>query len=160
MQLDRRAQAVLARLARRADGGEDAAARGVQLLVARAARPQGKLPHTVAAEGCVSVAVDEAGNRAQPAAVELDHVFAERREVAHLPDGLDRLAVAEDECVLEHLDLAERRSSERSIGAGRCRKLREVAHQQPRAGIRHASAAPGMRGIRSPRASAAAIASG
>ena len=100
------------------------------------------------------MAVHEPGDRAQAAAVELDDVAVERREFGHPPDGLDRLTGAEDERVLEHVDLAERVPTERSVGPGGRRELRQVADKQPR---RHAS---GARGIRSPPSSAAAIASG
>ena len=129
----------------------------MQLLVARPAGAERELVHAVAAERGMRVAVDKARNRAQPAAVELRDVAVERRQVAHPPDGLDRVAGAEDERVLEHLDLAERRSSQRSLGSGGRRQLREVAQEQARAGRCHAS---GTRGIRSPPSSAAASASG
>ena len=158
MQLDRCSQAVLACRPRSADRREDAAAGGMQLLVARPAGAERELVRAVAAERGMRVAVDKARDRAQPAAVELREVTVERRQVAHPPDGLDRLAVAQDEGVLEHLDFAERRSAEGSPPPGRRRQLREVAEQQARAGPRHASL--GTCGIRSPPSSAAASASG
>ena len=99
----------------------------MQLLVARAAGAERELVHAVAAERGMRVAVDEARDRAQPAAVELDDVAVERRQVAHPPDGLDRVAVAEDERVLEHLDVAERRSAQRGArpaGVASCARSR------------------------------------
>ena len=181
VQLDRCSQAVLACRPRSADRREDAAAGGMKLLVARPAGAERELVRAVAAERGMRVAVDKARDRAQPAAVELRDVTVERRHVAHPPDGLDRVAGAENERVLEHLDLAERRSAQRSIGSGGRRQLREVAQEQTRAGRRHASPgtgwlgarpakppAPGREtcppsaamGIRSPPSSAAASASG
>src|SRR5579862_8804333 len=98
------------------------------------------------------VTVDETGNRTQPAAVDLADVAVDRRQVAHPPDRLDRVARAEDESVLEHLDLAERRPAQWRALAGGRRELCEIAQEQARAGHRHAS--PGTRGIRSPPSSA------
>ena len=103
------------------------------------------------------VAVDEAGDRAQAATVELPHVAVERRQVAHAADGLDRVAGAEDVRVLDQLDLAERRPAQRRVAPGRRGQLREVADEQPR-GRAHASC--GADGILSPPRSAASIASG
>src|SRR5205823_8368143 len=60
-----------ARGAGRLDGREDATARSVQLLVARAGRAQVELGHAIAAEACVRVAVDEPRHRAKAATVEL-----------------------------------------------------------------------------------------
>src|SRR6266566_6405200 len=103
--LDRGAQAVLARRARRPDGREDAAAAGVQLFVAGAAGAERELVDAVAAEGRVRVAVDEARDRAEPTAVDLDDVTRDGREVAHAPHRLDRLAAEEHVRVLDQLDL-------------------------------------------------------
>src|SRR5205814_192145 len=58
-----------ARGAGRLDGREDATARGVQLLVARAGRAQVELGHAIATEACVRVAVDEPRHRAKAATV-------------------------------------------------------------------------------------------
>ena len=88
--LDAVAQAVLAERARRADGREDAAARGVQLLVARAGGAKRELLDPVAAQRRMRVTVDEARDRAEAATVELLDVAVERRQVAHPPDRLDR----------------------------------------------------------------------
>src|SRR5262249_41247477 len=90
--------------------------------------------------------------------VELGDLSVEPLQVAHPPDGLDRLAIAEDERVLEHLDLAERRPTQRDALPRRRRELREVAHEEPRASVGHAR--PGARGIRSPPSSAGGPASG
>jgi hypothetical protein len=158
MALDRRREPLLPRRAGSPDRGEDASARGMQLLVARPARAKRELADAVAAEGRVRVTVDEAGNRAEPPALHLRDVAVESREVAHPPDRLDRLAGAEDERVLEHLDLAERPSAQRSSGPRGRRELREVAQEHARASVGHAS--PGARGIRSPPSSAAESASG
>ena len=150
MALDRRRKALLPRRAGRPDRGEDAAARGVQLLVARPARAKRELVDAVAAEGRVRVTVDEAGNGAEPPALHLRDVAVESREVAHPSDRLDRLAVAEDERVLEHLDLAECPSAQRSSGPRGRRELRKVAHEYSRASVGHAS--PGTRWLEAPPA--------
>ena len=71
MQLDARAQPALVERTRGSDRREDAAAGGVQFLVARAARPQRELLHPVPAEGRVRVTVHEARDGAQVAPVEL-----------------------------------------------------------------------------------------
>ena len=92
---------------RRRDGREDAAARRVQLLVARAAGAERELVDAVAAERRMRVAVDEPGNRAEPGAVELLDLAVDRLEVAHPPDRGDRLAAAEDVRVLDHVDRAQ-----------------------------------------------------
>ena len=157
MARDDRRQAVLARGARRAHRREDAAALRVELLVARARRAERELLDTVAAERRVRVAVDEPGNRAQTASVELAYVAVERRQVAHATNSLDRVAGAEYVRVLEHVDVAERGSAQRCLAPRGRRELREIADEQPRAGS-HASC--GADGIRSPPRTAASIASG
>ena len=115
--LDRLARARFSGRPGRPDGREDAAARRVQLLVARAARAQRELLDAVAAEGRVRVAVDEARDRAEPAAVELLDVAVERRQLAHRAHRLDRPAVAEDVRVLDRVDL--RASARPRSGASR-----------------------------------------
>ena len=130
--LDGRAQAVLARRARRANGREDAAACRVQLLVARAARAQRELVDAVAAERRVRVAVDEARDRAAPASVELDDVAVERRAgraSARPPRSCRRR---------RGRTRPRSRSTAPRLGprsgaapARRRRELREVADQQP-----------------------------
>jgi len=77
------------------------------------------------------VTVDEPRDSTAPAAVDLFHVVLEQRQVAHPPDRLDLPLAAEDERVLEQLDLAEPPSAERRVAAGRRRELREVADEQP-----------------------------
>ncbi len=129
----------------------------MQLLVARARSAERELLDTVAAERRVRVAVDEPGNRAQSASVELLHVAVERRQVAHATDGLDRAARAEHVRVLEHVDVAERRSAQRCLASRGRRELSEIADEQPRG---HAHASCGADGIRSPPRSAASTASG
>ena len=79
----------------RPHGREDAAARGVQLLVAGAACAPRELLDAVAAERRVRVAVDEARDGAQAAAVELLDVAVERGQLRHRAHSRDRLAVAE-----------------------------------------------------------------
>ena len=64
MPLDRLEEPAPAGGPRRPDGREDAAARGVQLLVARTARAQRELLDAVAAERRMRVAVDEPRDRA------------------------------------------------------------------------------------------------
>ena len=109
--LDGGAQSRLPLRARRAHGGEDAAAGRVQLLVRRAARAQRELLDPVAAEGDVGVAVDEAGDRAAAPSVHLDDVAVERLQVAHTADGRDRVVLTQDVRVPDHVDLAELRSA-------------------------------------------------
>ena len=61
------------------------------------------------------MAVDEAGDRAEAAPVELLDVAVERPEVAHPADGRDPAVLAEDVGVLDDVDLAERRAAERAL---------------------------------------------
>ena len=157
MALDRLPQAVLPGGPRRPDGREDAAAACVELLVAGARGAERELLDAVAAEGRVRVTVDEAGDRAAAGPVELDDLAVERGQVAHPPDGLDRVAAAEDVRVLEHVNRAERGAAQRCTGARRGRELRKVAEEQAR---RRAHASCGARGIFSPPRTAASIASG
>ena len=101
-------QAGLVERSRRSDGRQDAAARRVQLLVARASGAERELLDPVAAEAGVGVAVDQPGQRAAPPSVDLDEVALERLQVAHAADGRDRVAVDEHVRVLQQLDLSER----------------------------------------------------
>src|SRR5205823_12713645 len=128
--LDRRAQAVLAGGPGRPNRREDAAAPRMELLVPGARGTEGELLDTVAAERRMRVAVDEAGDRAPSPPVDLDHVAVERRQVAHAADRADRVAVAEDERILDDVDLAERRSAQGRAATRRCRDLREVADEE------------------------------
>src|SRR5262249_6905263 len=91
----------LARRPRRADRREDAAARRMELLVGRAARAQRELLDAVTGERSMRVAVDEPGDRALTAAVDLLDVTVQAREVAHAADARDRLAVDEDVRVVD-----------------------------------------------------------
>ena len=97
MPLDHRRQPSHAGGARRLDGRQDAAARRMQLLVARPGRAQRELLDPVAREAGVRVAVDEPGDRAAAAPVDLFDVVLEQRQVAHAPDGLDLPFATQDE---------------------------------------------------------------
>ncbi len=79
------------------------------------------------------VTVDEARNGTASASVDLDDVAVERGQIAHAPDGLDRLAVAEDVRVLDHVDLAQRWPAQRRVAARRRRHLDEVADEKSHA---------------------------
>ena len=152
--LDRRPQAAFARCARRPDGREDAAAACVQLLVARPAGAERELLDAIAAERGVGVTVDEARDRTEPAAVELDDLAVQGGQLAHPTRRLDRVAAAQHVRVLQQLDLPECRTAQRRVTAGRSRELREIADEEP---LRHASR--GADGIFSPPCSAASSAS-
>ena len=102
----------------------------MELLVRRAARAQRELLDAVACEARVRVTVDEPGDRAEPASVELVDLAVETRQVTHAADGLDRRARTEDVRVLEHLNLAERASAQRRGDAGGSRELCEIADEQ------------------------------
>ena len=143
---------------RRRDGREDAAARRVQLLVARAAGAQRELADAVAAERRMRVAVDEPRHGAEPGAVELLDLAVERREVAHPPDRLDRLAVAEDVRVLDHVDRAQVGAARRpaavpAAGVATCARSR-------RSSARHGQLDASNIGVDRPCSRAAASASG
>src|SRR5439155_134330 len=86
--------------ARRANGREDAASRGVELLVPGAAGAERELLDAVASERGVRVTVDEPGDGAEAPTVELLDLAVESRKVAHAPHGLDQAVDAEHECVL------------------------------------------------------------
>jgi phage repressor protein C with HTH and peptisase S24 domain len=103
----------------------------VQLLVRRAGGTQRELLDAVAAEARMRVAVDEARQRAEPAAVELLEVAVGRREVAHAADRGDATVLAENVRVLEHRELAERPPPERRLVAGRRDQLGQVADEEP-----------------------------
>ena len=114
--LDGRTQVVGTAGARRPHRREDPPARGVQLLVARAAGSQRELLDAVAEKARVRVAVDEPGDRAQSAAVELLDVAVEGepRELVHRSGHGDPPPLAEDECLFDDLDFAERSAADRS----------------------------------------------
>ena len=152
--LNGRSQAAFACCARRPDGREDAAAACVQLLVARPACAERELLDAIAAERGVGVTVDEARDRTEPAAVELDDLSLQGGQLPHPTHRLDRLAAAQHVRVLERLDLPECRAAQRRLTAGGSRELREIADEEP---LRHASR--GADGIFSPPCSAASSAS-
>src|SRR2546426_2728492 len=108
----------------------------MQLLIARSGSAQRELLDTVAGEARVRVAVDEPGNGAQSAAVELHDVAGQGRKVAHETDGLDLPALAEHEGVFEHVHLAQRLPAQRRTAARRRDQLREVANQETRGNVR------------------------
>ena len=122
---------------------EDPAAARVQLFVRRPRCTARELVDAVAAPPRMRVAVDEARDRAQAAAVELVDVARERPEVAHATKGLDLAAAAEDVRVLVHEYVAEVATANGRRRARRRRgELREVADEQPRL-VGHASRADG-----------------
>src|SRR5207244_12703417 len=130
-------------------------------LASLSSRPEDERANAIAGEACVRVTAHEPGDRAQPTPVELLDVTVDRGQVAHAPDGLDRVAVAEDVCVLEHLDLTERLAPQRSVTAARRRELCEIADEQAARAARKAHPCSGGGiGPSSPCASAAARASG
>ena len=106
----------------------------MQLLVARAGGAQRELVDPVAAPRRVGVAVDEPGDRAEPATVELLELAVERGQVAHAPDRRDRVAVAEDERVVDHVDRA--RASRAASGAPFRRQASRPARGRGRAAVR------------------------
>ena len=153
-------ETVLARGSSRLDGRQDSASGGVQLLVARSTGAKLELTDAIPCEAHVRVAVDEPRDRAETAAVELLDVAVERAEVPHATDLGDARAVAEDERVLEDVDLAEGGPTQRRGRARGADDLREVAQQQPRRlAVRAHSVPAGGIGGTSPPCPAASIAS-
>ena len=146
MPAHRRPQAVFAGGPRRPDGGEDAAARVVQLLVARASGPERELVDPVAGEAGMRVAVDEAGQRAQAAAVELLDVAVEWLEIAHRADRRHEATLGQEVRVFDDLDFPERATAQRRLPPGRGHELREVSNEEPLRPVRAAHSEPG-RGI-------------
>ena len=144
---------MLAGLTGGANGRENAAVGGVQLLVARPARPQGKLLDTVAGKRRMCVAVDEAGHRAAAAAVDLLDVAAERGQLSHTSDLGDPAVVHDDVCVLEDVGAPEVASAQRRCSTGRRCNLTQVPDED----LRHSR---GCIGTSSPPARAASTASG
>ncbi len=119
----------------RLDGREDAAARGVQLLVGRAARAAVVLVDAVAGEACVRVAVDEPRDGGHAERVDDHRVLGQlepRTQVEAVPDRDDLAELRRDpDVALEHVDLAERGAAQRRVAlAGRARRLREPADHQ------------------------------
>ena len=129
---ERLGEALLPRLTRGLHGGEDPAARGVELLVARPAGPQLELRSAVAGEAGVGVAVDEPGDRGEPPRVELDEVGRQpaRLELGHRPDARDAAVDTQHVRVLDDLQLGQRRAAQRRRPSRRGDHLREVADEQ------------------------------
>jgi hypothetical protein len=160
MARERRAQPLFSRSARRTDRGEDAAAGGVQLLVARARRSRCELLDSISGEAGVGVTVDEARNRREPAAVELLDGVAEPRKLAHRADLRDATVLAEHEPVFDDVQLSECRPSERRRSTRWSRDLGQVTDQESgrRRLFRHVPP-PGTDGRSSPLARAVSSAS-
>ena len=135
------------------NGREDPAARGVQLLVARPARPQGKLLDTVAGKRRMCVAVDEAGHRATAATVDLLDIAAERVEISHASDLGDPTVIDDDVRVLDDVGPPEIGSAHRRCSTSRRCNLTQVPDED----LRHSR---GCIGTSSPPARAASTASG
>ena len=113
-----------------ANGREDAAAGGMQLLIRGAGRAQRELFDAVAAERRVRMAVDESRNRAEAAAVDLLHIAVERRQVAHAAGCRDQPVLAEHVGVLDDRDRPEPGPARGRAARRRRRELLEVAHQE------------------------------
>jgi hypothetical protein len=64
------------------------------------------------------VTVDEAGDGREAVPVDLLHVAGKRGQVAHRADGLDHAVAAEDEGVLDQLDLPQRAPAQRCLRPG------------------------------------------
>src|SRR5712691_13025746 len=105
---DRRSELLSASGPRRANRRHDPAAGGVQLLVGRAVRAQRELLDAVTGEARMCVAVHQARNRAETAAVQLLHVALETRQLSHRADRCDASLLAEGECTFDRGDLAQR----------------------------------------------------
>ena len=105
------------------DRGEDAAARGVQLLVRRPAGPKLELVGAVAPEERMRVAVDEARDGRAPAPSSSIDVAVERRlEVAHRAYRRDAAVLAQDVAVQDDLDGPKRAPSRSGAAPGRARR--------------------------------------
>ncbi len=129
---ERGGETFLARVARRANGREDATAACMQLLVRRSARAQRELLDAIAREARVRVAVDEARDRRATAAVDLHHVAVDRPEVAHASRRRDAPGVAEHVAVARHVDRTQRLATQRRAAPRGRRDLREISNQELR----------------------------
>ena len=94
------------------------------------------------------MAIDEAGDRAQPVTIDLLDVARERRKITHPADRLERAVPHEDERVLEHVHVAESAAAKRCLRADRRHHLGEVADEEPlrpvgRHGTRRHEVTPG-----------------
>ncbi len=118
---------VLVDLAGGPDRREDAAARGLQLLVGRAAGAQLELRGPVAGEARVGVAVDQTRHGDHLRRVDDDAVEGHLEPVAQLvalPDGDDdALAGGDPDVPLEDLELAEVVAAQRGVVARRADEL-------------------------------------
>ena len=76
------------------------------------------------------MAVDEAGDRAKPATVELDDVAVDRTEIRHPPDVDDPVVRAQDVRVVDPVDVGERTAAKRRVPSRRRDDLDEVVDQQ------------------------------
>ncbi len=63
--------------------------------------------------------VDEPGDGAVAASVELHDVAVEGRQVAHATDGVDHAVLAEHVRVVEPVDVRERASTQGRVATGR-----------------------------------------
>ena len=131
----RSSQRLLSRRPCCTDCREDAASRCVELLVRGTTGAQRELVDAVAAEARVRVAVDEAGDGREPAAVDLLEIGVSGRardggQIAHCSDRLDLPVSAEDERVLDHPHVAKARATKRPT-ASRRGDLREVTDKEP-----------------------------
>src|SRR6476620_4225445 len=155
MPAHRVAEPILAGCAGRLDGGQDAATRCVQLLVARAARAQFELTGTAPCEARMRVTVDEPRKRAQAASIELLDVSAERTEVGHAPHLDDPSVLAQDVCVFHDLDASKIGAPQRRLRSRGRDCLHKVANEQARRSGRRAHS-PRTGGIGSSRPCSAA----
>jgi hypothetical protein len=130
--LDSGGEPVLAGRARRADGRDDAAACGVELLVGRAAGAQLELACPIAPEARMRMAVDQARDGRAATPVELDDLFVQRAELGHSADRLDSALRAEHVSLLHDRELAEVGPAQGRPAPRRGDDLREVADEQRR----------------------------
>src|SRR5262245_54936838 len=105
--LHRVAQVALVPCARRADGRENPAACRMQLLVARAARAQRELLDAVPQKARVRVTVCETRNRTESGSIDLLNLALDRAELGHRAARDDSAVLAQDEGLLDDLDLAQ-----------------------------------------------------
>jgi hypothetical protein len=129
----------------------------MQLFVARPGRAQGELLDPVSSEARVRVAIDEARDSAQPAAVKLGDLTAEPAQVAHPAGCRDPAVLAENERILDDIHLAERLPAQGHLVARGGRELREVANEE--ACGRHTPEDRGIGGSRPPRSAASSASS-
>src|SRR5439155_3267170 len=130
VRLDGVMQRTLTRRTRGTHRGQNAAAGLVELLVPRTACAQRELLDAVAGERRMRVAVDEAWERAETAAVELVDLALETRQVGHRPRRRDASVHAEHERSLDQVRGAERVAAERRVPPGRRDEPREVTDEE------------------------------